>query len=210
MKPKIDYKLYLVTDRAMLGGRRLEDAVEAALRGGCTLVQIREKEADSRDFYETALRVKQVTDRHGAPLIINDRADIALAVDAAGVHVGQTDLPVAAARRIVGPERLVGVSAANLAEALAARDAGADYLGVGAMFATGTKPGADLSGFGELRRIRAAVDIPIVVIGGINLQTIPSFRGLGVDGYAVVSALLAQPDIEAAARELAEACRAGS
>ncbi len=208
MKPKIDYSLYLVTDRGMLGGRRLEDAVEQALRGGCTLVQIREKEAGSRDFYETARRVKQVADRHGTPLIINDRADIALAVDAAGVHVGQTDLPAAAARRIVGPGRIVGVSAANLAEALAAREAGADYLGVGAMFATGTKPEADLTGLEELRRIRAAVELPIVVIGGINLQTIPAFRGIGVDGYAVVSAILATPDSEAAARELAAACRA--
>ncbi len=203
MKVKLDYSLYLVTDRGMLAGATLADAVDRAIRGGCTLVQLREKEASSRAFYEVARTVKEITDRHGVPLIINDRADLAVAVDAAGVHVGQDDLPPGAVRDIVGPRRIVGVSAANLAEAEAAAAAGADYLGVGAMFATDTKADADLTTFDELRRIRAAVSLPIVVIGGINLKTIPRFEGFGVDGFAVVSAILAQPDVEGAARELA-------
>lgn len=180
----------------------LDDAVESAVRGGCTAVQLREKSASSREFYDCAIAVKKITDRHGVPLIINDRADIAVAVDAAGVHVGQSDLPATAARRIVGHDKIVGVSASTLEEAVKAAGDGADYLGVGAMFATDTKTDAVVTPLEELRRIRAAVAIPIVVIGGINRRTIPLFRDTGIQGLAVVSALLAQADIEQAAREL--------
>lgn len=207
MKPQIDYALYLVTDRELMTAPTLAEAVERAVRGGCTVVQIREKSASSREFYDCAVEVKRVTDRHGVPLIVNDRVDIALAVDAAGVHVGQTDLPARAVREIVGPDRIVGVSASNLAEAKAALADGADYLGVGAMYATGTKAEADLTSLDELRRIREAVSVPIVVIGGINMRTLSDFRGTGIEGIAVVSAVLAQPDIEKSARELREAFR---
>lgn len=202
MKPEIDYTLCLVTDRALMRAATVEECVESAVLGGCTLVQLREKTAPSREFYETALRVREVTARLGVPLIINDRADIALAVDADGVHVGQGDLPAEAARRIVGPDRIVGVSVGSLAQALAAVEAGADYLGVGAMFQTGTKADADIVAMAELRRIRAAVALPIVVIGGINSETAPLFCGAGVDGLAVVSAIVAQKDGAAAARAL--------
>lgn len=188
----------------------IEEAVEKAVRGGCTLVQLREKEASSREFYDYAVWVKRVTDGHGVPLIINDRADIALAIDAAGVHVGQSDLPPAAARRIVGPDKIVGVSASDFEEARRAVEEGADYLGVGAMYATGTKAEAAATSFDDLRRIREAFALPIVVIGGVNMATLPSFRGLGLDGLALVSAILGADDIEAAAREMRKAFTAGS
>lgn len=205
MKPIIDYTLYLVTDRRIMTAPTIEEAVEKAIRGGCTLVQLREKEASAREFHEYAVRVKRVTDSHAVPLIVNDRADIAVAVDAAGVHVGQSDLPLAAARKIVGPNRIVGVSATNFEEARLAAEGGADYLGVGAMYATGTKAEAETTPFADLRRIRAAFAIPIVAIGGVNMATLPSFRRLGLDGLAVVSAILAEDDIERAARTMRKA-----
>lgn len=202
MKNKIDYSLYLCTDRELMTSATIEESVEAALRGGATVVQLREKACSSREFYELGLRVKGITDAYGAPLIINDRVDIALAVAAAGVHVGQSDLPCRAVRSLVGENGLVGVSASSLEEAVQAQQDGADYIGVGAMFATGTKTDAELVTMEELERIRLAVQIPIVVIGGINRRTIPLFRGKGIDGIAVVSAIVAQPDAEAAARDL--------
>jgi len=200
MKRKIDYSLYLVTDRELMAASSIEECVERAVRGGCTIVQLREKTASSREFYETALRVRKITADLGVPLIINDRADIALAVNADGVHVGQDDLPLDAARRIMGEDAIIGASVNNLTEALAAM--GADYLGVGAMFATSTKTDADLASMDELRRIRAAVKIPIVAIGGINKNTVPLFAGTGIDGIAVVSAVVSQKDPGGAAREL--------
>ena len=180
----------------------IEASVESALRGGTTVIQLREKDCSSREFYELGLRVKKITERYNAPLIINDRVDIALAVGAAGVHVGQGDLPCKVVREIVGPDMIVGVSAATLDEAVQAEQDGADYLGVGAMYATATKTDTRPVSMEELLKIRAAVKIPIVVIGGINKQTLGNFKGTGVDGLAVVSAIVAQPDPEAAAREL--------
>ena len=134
-----DYTLYLCTDRDLMSTPTLEEAVEAAIRGGVTIVQLREKNCSSREFYDTAVSIKAICDRHQVPLIINDRLDIALAVDAAGVHVGQSDLPADKARAILGPDRIIGVSTATPEEALKAKADGADYIGVGAMFATGTK-----------------------------------------------------------------------
>jgi len=202
MKPDIDYTLYLVTDRKLMVTETIEECVEQAVLGGATVVQLREKTASSRDFYQTALRVREITADLGVPLIINDRADIALAVDADGIHIGQDDLTYYVARRIVGPDKIVGVSASNLAEALAAAQMGADYLGVGAMFATGTKTDANLTNIDELRRICKEVSLPIVVIGGINKDTVPIFKGTGIDGIAVVSAIVAQQDAAYAAQEL--------
>jgi thiamine-phosphate pyrophosphorylase len=202
MKSNIDYSLYLVTDRELMTAASIEECVEQAISGGCTLVQLREKTASSREFYETAVRVRKITADCGVPLLINDRADIALAVGADGVHIGQEDLPLAAARTIMGKDAIIGVSVGALSEALAAADAGADYLGVGAMFATGTKVEADVITMEELRRIRAAVKLPLVVIGGINKETVPLFAGTGIDGIAVVSAVVAQKDARSAAREL--------
>lgn len=202
MKHGIDYSLYLCTDRRLMTSPTIEASAESALRGGTTVIQLREKDCSSREFYELGLRVKKITERYNAPLIINDRVDIALAVGAAGVHVGQGDLPCKVVREIVGPDMIVGVSAATLDEAVRAEEDGADYLGVGAMYATATKTDTRPVSMEELLKIRAAVKIPIVVIGGINKQTLGNFKGTGVDGLAVVSAIVAQPDPEAAAREL--------
>ncbi|MFA9379464.1 MAG: thiamine phosphate synthase [Acetanaerobacterium sp.] len=202
MKPDIDYSLYLVTDRDLMSTQTLEQAVEQAIAGGCTLIQLREKAASSLTFYNTAVAIKRITDRHHIPLIINDRVDIALAVDAAGVHIGQGDLPAAAVREIIGENKILGVSASSLDEAVKARNDGADYLGVGAMFATGTKTDAEIVTMDGLKAIRAAVSLPMVVIGGINQGTIPSFNNTGIDGIAVVSALISARDIASAAREL--------
>ncbi len=180
----------------------LEEAVEAAIRGGVTLVQLREKDCSSGEFYNTAVSIKEITDRHNVPLIINDRLDIALAVDAAGLHIGQTDLPASVARRILGPDKVLGVSTATVEEAVKAQADGADYLGVGAMFATGTKKNTRSVTMEGLQSIRSSVQIPIVVIGGVNEKNCTQFNGTGVDGLAIVSAIIAKPDIEAAAREI--------
>ena len=202
MNKTIDYTLYLCTDRGLMSTPTLEEAVESAIRGGITLVQLREKDCSSREFYDTAVSIKTLCDRYDVPLIINDRLDIALAVDAAGVHVGQTDLPADVVRSIVGPDKIIGVSTATVEEARKAFADGADYIGVGAMFATGTKKNTRSVTMERLAEIRAAVDLPIVVIGGINETNCAQFNGTGVNGLAVVSAIIAKPDIEAAARNL--------
>lgn len=163
-----DYTLYLVTDRQLMSCDSLTEAVEQAILGGCTMIQLREKELSSLEFYNQAVAVKQVTDKYHIPLIINDRIDIAMAVQATGVHIGQHDLPAAAVRKVIGENMLLGVSASSIAEAIQAQQDGADYLGVGAMFPTGTKTDADSVSMEELQKIRAAVSLPIVVIGGIN------------------------------------------
>lgn len=206
-KQEIDYTLYLCTDRDLMSTDTIEEAVEQAVKGGCTVVQLREKDCSSLEFYETALRVKKITDEYKIPLIINDRVDIALAVIADGVHVGQDDLPAASVRRILGGDKVIGVSAGSVREAVKAREDGADYLGVGAMHATSTKTDADVTTVEELKKIREMVDLPIVAIGGMNKQTLPELKGTGVDGIAVVSAVIAADDIERAASELSEAVR---
>ena len=200
MKP--DYSLYLVTDRMLMSTKTLGEAVEQAVIGGCTMVQLREKEILSLDFYVLASEMKKITDRYGIPLIINDRIDIAMAVDAAGVHIGQKDIPADIARKVIGKDMLLGVSAVSAAEAVNAAKAGADYLGVGAMFPTGTKPDAGFVSMEELGRIRKAVDIPIVVIGGIGKENAMLFHPMGIDGLAVVSAVIAQPNIKKSAADL--------
>ncbi|MCD8329803.1 MAG: thiamine phosphate synthase [Lachnospiraceae bacterium] len=198
----VDYTLYLCTDRNLMTTDTLEEAVKAAIRGGVTVVQLREKDCSSAEFLEQAFRIKEITDRAGIPLIINDRLDVALAVDAAGVHVGQSDFPATVARRLLGPDKLIGVSAATVEEARKAEADGADYLGVGAMFATSTKTNTRPVSMERLAEIRQAVSIPIVAIGGIQASNAAQFRGTGINGLAVVSAILAQPDIEEAARKL--------
>ena len=199
---KSEYSLYLVTDRMLMSTKTLGEAVEQAIAGGCTLVQLREKEISSLDFYVLASEMKKITDRYGIPLIINDRIDIAMATGAGGVHIGQRDIPADIARKVIGKDMLLGVSVGSAVEAIDAVKAGADYLGVGAMFPTGTKPDAGFVSMEELGRIRKAVDIPIVVIGGISRENAMLFRPMGVDGLAVVSAVIAQPDIKASAADL--------
>lgn len=202
MKPKIDYSIYLVTDRDLMSTETLEEAVEQAIIGGCTLVQLREKDCSSLDFYNTAVKVKEITDKYNVPLIINDRVDIALAVDAAGVHVGQSDMPAAIVRKVIGEDKIIGVSTGSLEHALKAQKDGADYLGVGAMYTTGTKKDAKHTSIEELKKIRENVSLPIVVIGGINKDRVGNFKGLGIDGLAIVSAIIAQKDIVKATKEL--------
>lgn len=208
MKNNIDYTLYLCTDRDLMSTDTIEESVEQAVKGGCTVVQLREKHCSSKEFYELAVRVKKITDGYHVPLIINDHVDIALAVDAAGVHIGQSDLPASVVRNIIGKDKIIGVSAAKLEEAVKAVEDGADYLGVGAMFATNTKTDARPVTMEELKAIRAAVNVPIVVIGGINMNTLEQFKGMGIDGLAVVSAIIAEKDIEGAARNMYQAFRA--
>jgi thiamine-phosphate pyrophosphorylase len=204
MLRKIDYSLYLVTDSELMTSATVEEAVELAILGGVTIVQLREKKAASREFFETAKRVREITARYNIPLIINDRADIADAVNADGVHVGQSDLPADAVRKIIGAEKIIGVSASSLEEAKAAQKLGADYLGIGAMYATNTKSNAQITSLAELSRIRSEIALPLIVIGGINEKTIPNLSNSGIDGIALVSAIIAQKDITASARAIKE------
>ncbi len=159
--------MYLCTDRELMSTETLEEAVEKAIKGGCTVVQLREKHCSSREFYQAAVNIREITRKYQVPLIINDRVDIALAIDADGVHVGQSDLPASVVRSIIGEDKIVGVSAAKVSEAEQAVKDGADYLGVGAMFPTDTKTDARPVTMEELRAIRSAADVPIVVIGGL-------------------------------------------
>lgn len=202
VRQNMDFTLYLVTDRRWLGERTLWDSVEEAIRGGVTLIQLREKEISSREYLELAQRVKEVTDRYGIPLIINDRIDIAMAIDADGVHLGPEDLPVPIARKLLGIGKIIGASAASVDEALLLQAQGADYLGVGAVFPTATKQGTEKVGLEDLRRIKAAVRVPVVAIGGINAGNAGPVMETGVDGVAVVSAIMDQADIREAARRL--------
>ena len=180
----------------------LEQAVEAAVKGGCTVVQLREKNCTSREFYELALSVKNITDYYGVPLIINDRLDIAAAVNADGVHLGQKDLPANIARAVLGESKIIGVSANNLEAALKAENDGADYLGVGAVFATGTKKDTKPVSTESLKEICSLVKIPVVAIGGIKRDNITLLNGTGISGVAVISSVIGKPDISSAAREL--------
>lgn len=198
---KFDLSLYLVTDSHM-GKGSVEEIVEKALRGGVTLVQLREKEGDTGELFRKAERLKRVTDAYKVPLIIDDRIDVMLAVNAAGVHVGQSDMPVAEARRLIGAERILGVSARTVKEAVRAEQDGADYLGVGAVFPTGTKKDAKLISRELLKEITEAVSIPVTAIGGIRKDNIPLCRGTGVQGFAVVSAIMAAKEPEREAEEL--------
>ena len=194
--------LYAVTDRAWLAGRTLADCVREAIAGGATFVQLREKDLSTEEIVAEAAEIIPVCRAAGVPFVIDDDVEAARRSGADGVHVGQSDTACAEARAALGPGAIVGVSAQTVEEALAAQAAGADYLGVGAMYGTPTKPDAVDVTFEELARICAAVDIPVTAIGGINARTMGSLAGTGVDGAAVVSAIFAAEDIEAATREL--------
>lgn len=201
-KSKIDYSLYLCTDRSLMTAPTLEQAVNDAIKGGCTVVQLREKHATSREFYQLALSLKRITGYYGIPLIINDRLDIAAAVNAEGVHLGQKDLPADIARAVLGEEKIIGVSANNLQAAINAELDGADYIGVGAVFQTSTKTDIKPVTIDKLKEIRSAVKIPMVAIGGIKRSNISQLNGTGINGVAVVSAVIGSKNITAAAREL--------
>jgi thiamine-phosphate pyrophosphorylase len=204
----VDYTLYLVTDRDILGDRDLFTAVEEALKGGVTMLQLREKTASSRDFYQLAVRMKELAAAYQVPLIINDRLDIALAADAGGLHVGQDDLPVAVARRILGPGKILGYSVSTVEEAIYGEQNGADYLGASPVYATGSKVDAGSPiGIDGLRQIKQSVAIPVVGIGGIGEANILDVKRAGVDGASVISAIMGSRDLKRAASALIAAWR---
>ena len=210
MKPTaVDYSLYLVTDRGLARGRPMLQIVETAVRGGVSCVQMREKTCTTREFIEQALAIKKFLQSQHIPLIINDRVDVALAVKADGVHLGQTDMPLAMARKIVGDSMLIGISAECLDDALAAAKGGADYLGVSPIYDTPTKADtAPALGLAGLQKIRKAVNLPLVGIGGLNAQNAADVIRHGADGVAVVSAIVAADDPQAAAARLRQAIEA--
>lgn len=203
MKKLFDFSIYLVAQRSFLKGRELDDVVSAALDGGVTIVQLREKEAESGEFFETAKKLKALLDASGVPLIINDRIDIALAVEASGVHLGQKDLPYHEARRLMGPDAIIGVSVENVAQAKQAQTRGADYLGAGPVFPTSTKADTGPAlGVEGLTDICQAVTIPVVAIGGISCANVSTLGGCGISGIAVVSAIMESSDPRQVAKEL--------
>lgn len=195
-------RLYAVTDRAWIGKQSLAEQVESALRGGVTCVQLREKELDEERFLREAEEIFTLCKRYRVPFFINDNVALALRCHADGVHVGQDDMDVAAVRRLVGQEMMIGVSVHTVEEARAAAEGGADYLGVGAMFATSTKTDASLVTKETLRAICDAVSIPVVAIGGISKANLLELAGTGVDGVALVSAIFSAADIAAECRRL--------
>ncbi len=206
MKPEnIDYSLYLVTDRGLSRGRTTQHIVEAALRGGVTCVQLREKTCSTREFIIQALSIKDHLKRHNVPLIINDRIDIAQAVNADGVHLGQSDMPIEMAKAILKDSMIIGISAESLKDAVQAEKDGADYIGVSPIYATPTKTDtAPPLGLEGLREMRKSVKIPLVGIGGLNRENAGEVIKNGADGVAVVSAIVAADDPEKAARELSK------
>lgn len=199
----VDYSLYLVTDRGLANGRSLKTIVEAAVRGGVSCVQLREKHCSARQFVEEARGLLPLLRRHRIPLIINDRLDIALAVNADGIHLGQSDMHINDARRLAGDRMIIGISAENLHHAVEAENQGADYIGISPVFATDTK--ADTApplGLEGVRRIRQVVGIPLVGIGGINEHNVGAIVSAGANGVAVVSAIISAPCAETAAAGL--------
>ena len=199
----IDYSLYLVTDRGLARGRSSLEIVSAAVKGGATVVQLREKDCSTREFIEEALNIRDFLKTRNVPLIINDRLDVAQAAKADGVHLGQTDMPLEMARDILGDTMIIGISAESLQDAIEAENDGADYLGVSPIYATPTKTDtAPPLGIEGLRAVRKAVNLPLVGIGGLNRENAADVIRSGADGVAVVSAIVAAADPETAAREL--------
>ncbi len=194
--------LYAVTDRSWLNGDTLYHQVEQALEGGATFVQLREKELDEEHFLEEAREIKELCRKYQVPFVINDNVEIAVRMDADGVHVGQSDMEAGDVRRKLGPDKIIGVSAQNVEQALLAEEMGADYLGVGAVFPTGSKADADDVSLKTLRAICKAVKIPVIAIGGIGADNVMELSGTGICGIAVISAIFAQTDIRKAAEEL--------
>lgn len=203
-KEDIDYSVYLVTDRRDKTDEEFLNIIEEAIKGGTTIVQLREKTASTKEFYDLALRVKEITSRYDVPLLINDRIDIALAVDSEGVHIGQDDMPADIAREIIGEDKILGVSASTVEEAKKAEIDSADYIGSGAVFPTATKDDADSVSKDELKEIVDSIDIPIVAIGGITVENASTLKDSGIDGFSVVSAIMSADDPRDASRKLKE------
>ena len=198
---QIDYSLYLVTEGYDFSQEHFLEIVEEACQAGVTVVQLREKTAKTRQFYELALKVKRITEAYDIPLIINDRLDICLAVDAAGLHIGDDELPVAVCRKLLGPDKILGVSAKTVARSQEAYDEGADYLGVGAMFPTQTKK-TEVTSFHTLTEIIKVVPLPVVAIGGIKEANVKEFQNVGVQGLCMVSEIMQAKDVTAKVGQL--------
>jgi len=203
---KVEYKypLYLVTDEKACKGKDFYESVEASIRGGAKIVQLREKNMDTRDFFNRALKLKEICHKHGVDFVINDRLDIAIAVDADGVHLGQSDMPIEKAKEILGHKKIVGISAKNMEEALEAQKYGADYIGVGAIFATDTKKDSGLIDLETLKDMTDQINIPVLAIGGIGLGKLGYLKDTGIDGICVISDILGSDDPEKRTRELLE------
>ena len=202
MKQAVDYTLYLVTNRELMSSKTIEKSVKEAIKGGCTIVQLREKDISSKEFYDIAKSLRKITKKYKVPFIINDRVDIALAVNADGVHVGQSDLSLKNVRKLIGKDKIIGVSCGNLEEAKKAYKDGADYLGVGAVFPTNTKKDAKDVGIDGLKEIINNIPLPIVAIGGINKENIENLRDINLAGVALVSAIISQKDVKNSAKEI--------
>ena len=194
--------LYAVTDRAWVGTKSLYEQVKEALENGVTCVQLREKELNESDFLKEAKQISTLCKEYKVPFIVNDNVNIAIACKADGIHIGQEDMELTNVRKLVGEDMIIGVSAHTVEEAIKAQDGGADYIGIGAVFATSTKTDVDVLSFETLRSICEAVDIPTVAIGGIKKDNICKLKGSGIDGVAVVSAIFAAKDIATATKEL--------
>lgn len=203
----LDTTLYLVTDSTGLTEQEFLSRTEQALQGGVTLLQIREKERSTREYIHLAAQVHELAKRYNVPLLVDDRVDVALAVDAEGVHVGQTDMPVDIARRLLGPDKIVGATAKTVPQALEAWQQGADYLGVGAIYPTTTKVVTVITSTETLADICAAVPISVNAIGGLNKDNLGVLKGTGIQGICVVSAIMKAADPKAAAQQLREAFR---
>ncbi|MDF2543514.1 MAG: thiamine-phosphate diphosphorylase [Herbinix sp.] len=204
---KEDMLLYIVTDRTWLGDHTLADQVEKTLQSGATFLQLREKDLSYDEFVELAYQIKTIANRYHVPFVINDNIDVAQAVGADGVHIGQTDEDILKVRDQLGPEKIIGLSAHTTEEAILAEQLGADYIGVGAIFPTNTKLDANAVSYSTLQDICKSVTIPVVAIGGISKENISKLSGSGVDGVAVISAVFAQPDISYATKDLLERSR---
>ena len=194
-KLKKDLKLYLVTDSEILKDRDFYKCIEDAIKSGVTMVQLREKNTDGKEFLEKAIKLRELTNKYNVTFVINDRIDIAILVDADGVHIGQSDIDAVSARKLLGDNKIIGVSARNLQEAKIAKENGADYLGIGAMFSTSTKSDAKLVSFNTLEEIIKEVNLPFVLIGGITLDNVKKLKHFKPDGYALVSGILGTDDI---------------
>ena len=203
-KEDIDYSVYLVTDRRNKTDDEFLNIIEEAIKGGTTIVQLREKTASTKEFYDLALKVKEITSRYDVPLLINDRIDIALAVDSEGVHIGQDDMPAGIAREIIGEDKILGVSASTVEEAKKAEIDSADYIGSGAVFPTATKDDADSVSEEELKEIVDSIDIPVVAIGGITIENAHTLKASGIAGFSVVSAIMSAEDPKEASEKLKE------
>jgi thiamine-phosphate pyrophosphorylase len=199
--------LYAVTDRYWLKKHTLLEEVENTLRGGATFIQLREKNLEEEKFMKEAIEIQALCKKYKVPFVVNDNVDIAVAMDADGVHVGQSDMEAGEVRKKLGPNKIIGVSACTVEQAVLAEKRGANYLGVGAVFPTGSKDDAEDVSYDTLKAICEAVSIPVVAIGGITKENVWKLQGSGIDGIAVISAIFAQSDIKAATKELKEIIR---